>query len=664
MKQERKDMGAQARGSATQSVWQLIMQFMIWVVCLIVACVVVENMTGWTLTGQVLASSLPAFLWIYWTRRVWALTRVHKSKSLRRLAWVMTSAFAPMPIYWLSEPLRLASMPDVNKALNAWLVIFSIASLFLGFLIHSIAQSTAESQGLAVDSSLQQAALSERRRQGGRDKGALRWLQMVVMVGGVVMMFWAMGARGMSSEESGLMSAVMGALTTVSVFAFHWVWTRHSPQRGAAFSAILAISDVLLPWAVATFSFLTALLSMSSATPAKRIGISVGITLCAVLLQVPSALMRWERRRWRKGWRDELVAALAPSGVEVLAQGQDPCALETALRAPVNAHEVADLRFLMRCASVKDEEMLVTGDDAFDAHFAVSGDPLHAVGLLTARARAAAMALYEQALTIDQAAATCVVDYPWRVEAQAKELAALAGLVRLPVDSAPRAQVRARAMDSALTDPVPSVRCMCAQALLDVWRAEGELTARLRKRLAHDAPSVALLDGLSECAPSAIFRERLLDPTPWPEVGGAFAQALWVLALDQLNDEDERAALSPPTGRLGALDVPFAMPVAVSAGALEVHAAEPWVLEVLARARYAEHRVKLCQALAVIGTVQSLSALRVLAHDEAAQDSARDAARLAADAIARRSDLSDIAGGLALSDASDQGALSIASGHP
>jgi hypothetical protein len=610
-----------------------------------------------------LPDALSTFLWVYTIQRVRQMQRVHKVKALDRLLVGMWLLLLPTALPWLLQSFVGSTF------LSMWSGLLSFGAFFGWVFIHTFAQSMQQRAALLHDQGEGWAMVSAQRERGDRLVVWPRWVQWAALAA-------AISGYVVSTQDHHPGMWVCGASALVVMWAqTRWVW--RNPQRGATLSVWLTLGDLLLPTLVASLLGVAALLvlgmdmSVNIATLLAAVLVGVG-----VLLQVPTLLARGERRRWLGAWEED-IRATNPARVMLDAGAKQPTsdAVSVQLCADLMEGARGSLNVSIRSAGADRSDLLlsgvqvvITGDEVFDRRFQASGAPLAVLGLLTAQARAAALGLSELDLRLTGEAVTCRVAYPWRAQWAAQALDDLAALLRLPREVPPPQALGERARSSALRDPLPMVRCLCAQALLADWRAEatgGEpVWARLRDLLAHDPPSVALLDALSECAPSASLRERLLDPTPWPEVGGAFAQALWVLALDQLNDEDERAALSPPTGRLAALDAPFAVQVAVSAGALEVHTAEPWVLEVLARARYAEHRVKLCQALAVIGTVHSLSALRVLAHDEDSLDTARDAARQAADAIARRSDLSDIVGGLALSDASDSGALSVIATDP
>jgi hypothetical protein len=610
-----------------------------------------------------LPDMLSTFLWVYTIQRVRQMQRVHKVKALDRLLVGMWLLLLPTAL-----PLLLKSFVG-STFLSLWSGLLSFGAFFGWVFIHTFAQSMQQRAALLHDQGEGWAMVSAQRERGGRLVVWPRWVQWAALAA-------AISGYVVSTQDYHPGMWVCGASALVVMWAqTRWVW--RNPQRGATLSVWLTLGDLLLPTLVASFSGVAALLVLGMDMSVNIATLlAAGLVGVGVLLQVPALLARGERRRWLRAWEED-ICATNPARVmlDVQTKQLTSDAVSVRLCADLVEGSRGSLNVSIRSAGadrgdllVSGVQVVITGDEVFDRSFQASGAPLDVLGLLTAQAREAALGLSELDLRLTGEAVTCRVAYPWRAQRAAQALDDLAALLRLPREVPPAQALGERARSSALRDPLPMVRCLCAQALLADWRAEatrGEpVWARLRDILAHDPPSVALLDALSQGAPSARVRAALLDPTSWPQGGDAFAQALWALALDHLTDEDERAALSPPVGRLAALEVPFAVEVAVSVGAHEATAAEPWALEVLARARYAEHRVKLCQALEVIGTVHSLSALRVLANDASANVSARDAARAAADAIATRSDLSDTQGSLALSDASDSGALSITSADP
>jgi hypothetical protein len=628
--------------------------------------------------------------WLYWLLRVrtqrlqWLQQpQPQRAWTLELLYWGLMSSVAPLPLFLLYKDFQVFGPKWTYKVVWGWYVVWVVLLVLMGVLLQGIVKWQRDRDALARDMLRGMAWLPAGRGEGGvRPLGVWRWVQLGLIVLAPVVLIVAEGRiqmEGMSVRETTTLTSRLGVL--YSVFAALGLVVcqrkcRQRPQRGAVFSPWLTLLDIVVPWlAVLLLLFVARSLLMSSLETPQEVfeavwsGLTDGFTFSVLVAvcQVPVVLIRRDRRRWREAWALDNAAQLVTQPdterVALWVRSKSMYVATTGFGESVNG--------LMMSAREEAEERtprLCTGDPVFDARFILTHVSVGVLGALNAEVRREASALHHFGLTVKGREARCQTRSPWRVVTAAQGLERMARAWQPPQGPAWEAfcaQRRAsnspldefvtewQLLSSAKSDPVSLTRSLCAQALVEVWQGDGVLWERLREQVLGDAPSQALLRALGDSA-------LLADDTPWPTSGDVFAQALWVSARAQLDGASARAALSPPRGRLSRLPIHCAVKaaaVAVAVGARE----DGWLIASLGEAQYAEHQVALCQALEVLGTLQSLSSLRVLANDKAKHDSARAAARTAADAISSRNDISAVAGGLALADASERGALSISS---
>jgi hypothetical protein len=637
---------------------------------------------------QLSAVGVPTLLWLYRIQRVRALRRAQRVKywSLEALYGGLLLSAAPLPAFLFYRDMVLFGVRLADWVAWGWFGGWVALVVVMGALLQALAAWLLERDALAKDLSEDRVALPGGRvARSARDIGVWRKVQWALCALGVVVVWvTSMMVDRRAGVTPALALQVGGALCLLMGGGLVACQRKrvNRPQRGALFSPWLSLLDILIPWFVVMClaCFVAAMFLDERDWPELGlVFVCIGGTL-GIISQAPALVIKRDRQRWRAAWAVDNAAPLTALSQEA----RVGLALDVDGWLQMDDGAAGESAPPLRAVTPQ-APRLYTGDPVFDGRFEVPHVSGRVLGALNAQTRAAALALYDFGLSVEVAeggwvTARCQTLHPWQVQVAAQRLVHLARAWEpersphwLTLAAAGQAAARdatplaeRRLLSGALSDPVPTTQCLCAQALIDAWQRQGVLWPKLREQVATDAPSQALLRALRalerrDAGASDDMLGALAVDAPWPTVGDVFAQALWVAALDLLDEAAARAALSPPRGRLARLPVHFAVRVAAKAAAVAA-TADDWALEALAQAQYAEHQVALCQSLALFGTVQSVTPLRALARDEAASVMTRDAALAAADTITRRLHLCDLAGGLALPDApSDSGALSIAS---
>jgi hypothetical protein len=612
----------------------------------------IEFVTGVKVIVWLIVLSLPAFWWMRLMRQVWSLRRRHGGVHLSRLLWGMGLMAAPLPLACFKEGLEHIQWLDI--AIISWGFSFCVVSLLFGALIQSLAQGMIEHAALKSDRAAGRAwltdTLSPRRRIGP-------WLRGRTFAATSA---WALAVTALLLIAPSMASACFAVVAVGAGFMTARAW--RLPQARPTMSAALTLFDLVLPAAAASGSAATlAVLAFTDKPVYLAIYAGFGLCALAALFQAPNLWVRRDRRRWHAAWEDRLARALPDHGTHLIRQqgtAGDPTSSVTLCAAlpMLNQHT-----FAMRARASSSDVSPITGDPTFDARFHISTDVDVARALLTAPTREAASRLHAMRLEVDSQRAVCHVPLPWQALAPAQALAALARSFSCSSQQTQADYHDARLLQSALQDPLPTARALAAQSLITRW--EPSPWDQLRAHLSDDAPSLALIDALSDPSASREWAHLLQDPTPWPAHGDGFAQALWARAAHSIHiiDVHAWAAVTPPQGRLTLLDPLLTAEIAYIAREAITAAWEPWLLDALTRLSYPSQALALCQALARVGSLQSVAALRALERDAAAPARVRDAARTAVADICARVDLHDAAGTLALSTPSDSGALSITS---
>jgi hypothetical protein len=580
---------------------------------------------------QCVVAALPLTFWLYWGQRLRALRRTRPpQRSLELLYWGLLLSAAPLPIFLFYPEIVLFGVRLAGWVAWGWLSVWAMALMSMRVLLDGLVDWLLARDALAKDLSEGKAALPAGRVVGSeRPLGVWRKVQValcglgtMVILGVKVMIdghLTVLPSHVNTAEVPLIVGSALCLLIGGGLIACQLKWAKR-PQSGVLFSPWLTLLDVLTPrllvMVLGAFGFI---MPIGFGMPDNGNGWQLGLLVASILygvviiLHVPAHLLLKDLAQWRASWdadnAAELTALSRKEGVTLWTRGQGLLAMTG----------LVDHAYIPHLRAMNERvPCLYTGDLAFDARFDVLQVTGFGLGALGADVRAEMLALHNLQLSVDDVEVSCQVLFPWRVGVAAHMLARLARAWLPPQGPAWETFVAARQskgavnrstlgmewrlLSGALRDPIQTARCVCAQALVDAWLREGTLWVRLREQVAEDIPSLALLrviistlDQRDSDASRHVLAALAVD-APWPTQGEAFAQALWVSALDHLDDADARAALSSPLGRL--LMMPALFAVRVAARAVEVAAdADGWLIEALGEAQYPEHQAVLCQAL-------------------------------------------------------------------
>lgn len=630
---------------------------------------------------------VPITLWLYRLRRVQSLPQGGRAR--RRLVRAMWLSIAPLPLFMIHPLLRGGVVVEVLAW--GWFCVWSSALLLMGGVIHAAGEWLVEGEAFARDRAAQLAWSPSKRTRYVRKAEAARWVQwtFIGVFGPVIPLMGLLTLledAPLPDDKRGVLIvwASLSALFGLVLMGLQLGWMRRLPQRGAVFHPGWTALDIILPWLMALFmaaAGVSLLLDDNADVACAVGGMAAGL---ALLFQLPAALIRRDKARWRAAWEadnQEQLLALSSSPSAPLRFTADRVALD--MLTPLQVHAVT---CAPEEASAQPARPIISGDPAFDARFDVSS-PLSARGLaaLSAEARAVMCALHHLGLQVRASTMTCSTPYPWQVRPAVRGLLRLArawappsgepweGFVHLRRREDPKATDAAlhaewRLLQGALSDPSPTTRALCADALAEVWLRQHKLWANIYDQLADDPPSLPLIT-LCSSLESGDWVAALNDDTPWP-AASAFAQWLWVEALSQWT---KRAPTQPlaPRGRLTRLEPHFAIKAAravqavqavqaVSAAAADAEAIALSALTApVSPSNPHPHQVALCDILRVSGGLASLNPLRALTRTLSTDDTTREAARAAADAITARLNTDTLSGALALTPSTDRGGLAL-----